>query len=330
MKKAASLSLLIILALGVLAVAQQAAPRRTMTTAEVLGFHGPIYTQKCLTQMMEKDPRSEPKLHIFTFGREWELFSPTGQLIEEGDLDNNGQLAVRVAKIHDQNGEETATEITNSDRKTRYRNERTIAEDGSQETKTYINDVLESRIIGTSDALLVFNAKGEVISRSVSKRDKLVQDSQSWGKEGKFVIHTFRRMDDQGETIQSDRFDQAGKLISTMLFNKGELTSFWQDPLCDCTNVAAFRRSEGVSIFYKTEKDGRLYKDVQNHKGRPTNHEIDDEELYDQNGQLLERLVYSYERDAHGNWTTRTISASDMTTGNTVPIQRDKRELTYY
>jgi hypothetical protein len=329
MKKAASLSLLV-LALGVSAVAQQTVPHRTMTTAEVLGFYGPIYTQKCMTAPLEKDPRSEPKLHIQILLSPWVKFSATGELLEEGDLDNNGQLVVRVARIHDHNGEEIATEITDGDRKTRYRNERTIAEDGPQETKTYINDVLDSRIVGTSDATIIFNARGEVISRSLSKRDKLVQDSQSWGKEGKFVIHTLRRMDDQGQTIQSDHFDQAGKLISTMSFSKGELISFWQDPLCDCTNVAAFRRPEGVTIFYKSEKDGRLYKYVQDHKGRPTNHEIDDEELYDQNGQLLERLLYTYERDAHGNWTTTTISAFDMATGNMVPIQRDTRELTYH
>jgi len=329
MKKAASLSLLV-LALAARTLAQQPPLHRSMTTAEVLGFHGPIHIQKLSTQMLEKDPRSEPKLHIQILLNPWVKFSATGELLEEGDLDNNGQLVVRVARIHDHNGEEIATEITDGDKKTRYRNERTIAEDGSQETKTYINDVLDSRIVGTSDATIVFNAKAEVISRTLSKRDKLVQDLQSWGKEGKFVIHTFLRMDDQGNTIQSDRFDQAGKQISAMSFNKGELTSFWQDARCDCTNVAAFRRPEGVTIFYKSEKDGRLYKYVQDHKGRPANHEIDDEELYDQNGQLLERLVYSYERDAHGNWTTTTISALDMTTGNMVPIQRDTRELTYY
>jgi hypothetical protein len=328
MRKVASISILV-LVLAVRPVAQQPNTHR-MTIAEVFGFHGPIHTQKCLTQVLEKDPRPEPKLQIQTLLKQWVKFSATGELIEEGDLDNNGQLVVRVARIHDHNGEEIATEITDGDRKIRYRNERTIAEDGSQETKTYINDVLDSRIVGTSDATIVFNAKGEITSRTLSKRDKLVQDLQSWGKEGKFVIHTFRRMDDQGNTIQSDRFDQAGKLISTMSFNKGELISFWQNARCDCTNVAAFRRPEGATIFYKSEKDGRLYKYVQDHKGRPTNHEIDDEELYDQNGQLLERLIYSYERDAHGNWTTTTISAFDMTTGNMVPIQRDTRELTYY
>jgi antitoxin component YwqK of YwqJK toxin-antitoxin module len=237
---------------------------------------------------------------------------------------------VRVERTYDPKGEETATEITDGDKKTRYRTERMTADDGSQQSKTYINDVLDSRVVGTSDATIVFNAKGEVISRSISKGDRRVQDSQSWGKEGKFVIHTFRRMDDQGHTIQSDRFDESGKLISTMSFSQGELTSFWQDRLCDCTNVAGFSRPEGVTVFYKTEKDGRLLKQIQNHKGRLANRENDDEELYDQNGQLLERVVYNYERDAHGNWTTRTVSALDLNTGILVPIQRDTRELTYY
>jgi hypothetical protein len=329
MKKAAWI-LLPTLVLALVAVAQQATPHRKMTTAEILGFHGPIYIQKWSTQMLEKDPRSKPKLRILMLVRQWVKFSATGELIEEGEIDNNGQFVVKVERAHDPNGEETATEITEGDQKIRFRTERTVAEDGSRETKTYKNGELESRAVGTSDTTTVFDAKGEVISRSISKRDKLVQDSQLWGKEGKFVIHTLRRMDDQGNTIQSDRFDQAGKLVSTMSFSKGELTSFWQDPLCDCTNVAGFNHPGDVTIFYQSEKDGRLYKHVQNHKGRRTNRENDAEELYDQNGQLLERLVYSYERDAHRNWTTRTTSAFDMTTGNMVPIQRDTRELTYY
>jgi antitoxin component YwqK of YwqJK toxin-antitoxin module len=333
MKNAAFLSLLV-LALAARPAAQHAAPHRTMTTAEVFGFHGPIRTQRRSTQILEKDPRSEPKLHILTLAREWAKFSPVGEIAEEGDFNSDGQSVNGVTRTYYQNGE--SAEIINGDKKTRYRTEKMTAQDGSEETKSYTDDVLQTWSIGRSDSrtnaneFIVFDANGDVISRTLSKRDKLVQDSQLWGKGGKFVIHTIRRMDDQGHTIQSDRFDQAGKLVSTMSFSNGELTSFWQDPLCDCTNVAAFRRPEGVSSFYKTEKDGRLYKDVQDHKGRPTNHEIDDEKLYDQNGQLLERLVYSYERDAHGNWTKRTISAFDLTTGNMVPIQRDTRELTYY
>jgi len=284
--------------------------------------------------MLEKDPRSEPKLLVFTPAREWEAFSSTGEIVEEGDFNSDGQFVNRVTRTYDQDGE-TAETIA-GDKKTRYRTKKATSEDGSAQTETYIDDVLRARITEVSDArtnsreVVASNENGEIVSRTLSREGKLVHDLQMWGRGGKLMIHTLRRLDEQGRTIQSDHFDESGKLVSTMSFSKGELTSFWQDPLCDCTNVAAFRRSEGVTIFYKSEKDGRLYKDVQDHKGRPTNHEIDGEELYDQNGQLLERLVYSYERDAHGNWVMRTISVLDLNTGNMVPIQRDTRELTYY
>ena len=333
MKKAAWI-FVFALVLAVPAVAQQSTPHRRMTTAEIFGFHGPIYTQKRSTQMLEKAPRSEPSLHILTLAREWVKFSPVGEVAEEGDFNSEGQLVNKVNRTYGQNGE--TSEAVNGDKTTHYRSERAASENGSAQTETYVDDVLQARITETSDArmgtreVVAANASGEIFSRTLSTEDKLVQDLRMWGRGGKLVIHSLRRLDEQGRTTQSDRFDGSGKLVSTMSFSKGELTSFWQAPLCDCTNVAAFRRPEGVSVFYKTEKDGRLCKDVQHHKGRPTNHEIDDEELYNQDGQLLERLAYSYERDTHGNWTTRTISALDMTTGNMVPIQRDTRELTYY
>ncbi len=332
MKKAASIFFLAVV-LGALSVAQQPTLHRNMTTAQVFGFHGAICTQKRTTQMLEKDPRSEPKLPIHTFGRQWTKFTSAGEIVQEGDFNGDGQLVNLVTRTYDQDGE--TAESTTDDKKTLVRTKR-IPGQGALETETYINDVLHGRTTEIADAktdtreMVATNATGETLSRIVARESGLVHDLQMWGRGGKFVIHTLRRLDDQGRTIQSDRFDQSGKLVSTMSFSNGDLTSFWQDPLCDCTNVAAFRRSEGVSLFYKTEKDGRLYKDVQNHKGRPTNREIDDEELYDQDGQLLERVFYSYERDAHDNWITRTVSVLDRSTGNIVPIQRDTRELTYY
>jgi hypothetical protein len=79
-----------------------------------------------------------------------------------------------------------------------------------------------------------------------------------------------------------------------------------------------------------TTKEGILRKTVQHHKGRRTNSEIDDEELYDENDHLLERIAYIYERDSHGNWTKRTSLILDIKTNNMVPVREDTRVLTYY
>jgi len=215
MKKAASISILVF-ALAVRTVAQQPV-HRTMTTAQVFGFHGPIHTQKRSIQMLEKDPRSEPKLLVFTPAREWEAFSSTGEIVEEGDFNSDGQFVNRVTRTYDQDGE-TAETIA-GDKKTRYRTKKATSEDGSAQTETYIDDVLRARITEVSDArtnsreVVASNENGEIVSRTLSREGKLVHDLQMWGRGGKLMIHTLRRLDEQGRTIQSDHFDESGKLV---------------------------------------------------------------------------------------------------------------------
>lgn len=308
----------------------------TMTRAQILGFHGPIHTQKCQTRELAKDPRLQPKLSIRSLHKPWMVFNASGELVEESDLDAAGGLAVVVHRAYDERGEEVGTEIVDGEKTRHMRTEKTMGPSGPTEIRTYADDKLISRIVesyrehGDGGESRVFDGNGTLTSYSRSQRDKFSQSSEVWGAQGKFVSHFVRRFGPDGDLVQSSRYDESGKLVSDLSFSKGRLTSFWQDPECACTNIAAYNFPGDYTVFYQTDKDGKLFKEIQHHKGRSTNHEIDDQELRDENDRLLERIAYAYERDAQGNWIKRTVSVLNPETGAMVAIREDVRELTYY
>jgi hypothetical protein len=265
----------------------------------------------------------------------WMVFDQAGRLIEEGDLGADTKVDLQTKRSYQANGEVESSEIIDGDKITHYRMEKSTEPDGTITTRTFRNDELRAISVskanssGTIAEVTVTDGQGKTISSTRSQRDAATHTVESSGQDGAFVIHSRRRVDDQGNTVENSLYDDSGKLISTLSFNRGELTSFWQDPQCQCTNAAGFR-NQGTTIFYKTQKDGALFKEVQHHPGRPTNHEIDGHELYDRDGNLLEKITYTYERDSHGNWTKRTVSVLDLNTNTMVAVQEDDRELTYY
>jgi len=305
-----------------------------MTQAEVLGFHGPIHTQSLQSREMAKDPRSEPKLRIRDVHKPWMVFNSSGQLVEEGDTGASGNRVI-VHRTYDASGQAVETEIVGDKETRRLRIERTEGPAGTTETKTYNDDKLVGTIVnsrnekGDGGEGKAFDSQGALTHYSRGHRDEASQTNEVWGANGKFVSHVERRYGSNKDLIQVSRYDESGKLVSDLSFSRGKLTSFWQDPNCNCTNGAAFNLGD-ITISYRTEKDGKLYKEIQHHKGRRTNHEIDDQELRDESDHLLERIEYAYVRDAHGNWTKMVISVMDPKTGTMVVIREEERELTYY
>src|SRR5262249_8283294 len=53
-------------------------------------------------------------------------------------------------------------------------------------------------------------------------------------------------------------------------------------------------------------------------------------ERLDASGNLIDKLSYQYERDAHGNWTSRVVSVLVPATKDLVEIEHDTRTITYY
>lgn len=257
-------------------------------------------------------------------------------MVEAGDLDPAGKVENVVQRSYDADGQQNTTELINGQEITRYEPKTVSAPDGAIEQKNIVNGALQSTELSrinaakTAGETTLRDSNGRTMSHTRWEQDGPTQTVESWGQDGKFVLHLQRTTDDEGNITESSRFDETGRMVSTMSFSKGELTSFWQDPGCNCTNSAAFQGKNDSTIFYSTDQAGKLYKEVQRHPGRLTNQEMDADELYDQNDELMEKLVYTYVRDDHGNWTKRTVSVLDLSTNEMVPVREDTRELSYY
>ncbi|HEX5434911.1 MAG TPA: hypothetical protein VFY05_11795, partial [Candidatus Angelobacter sp.] len=292
-------------------------PHRPPSAAQIDGFRGPIQTSKYTVRQLEKDPRSQPKLPIGRLQKGWIAFDESGQVSKEGDLDLGGKVEHLVRRYYSVDGQQNTTEVIDGQKITRYDQETVKSPDGAVEYRNMVNGTLQAAVVArinearTGGETTVADPNGKTIIRTRWEQDGRTQTVESWGPDGKFVLHSQVTTDDDGNVIESGRFDETGRLVSTMSFYQGELTSFWQDPECNCTNTAAFLGKDGSTIFYSTDKAGTLYKEVQRHPGSSSNQELDQDELYDQNGELVEKIAYTYVRDEHGNWTTRTVSVLD-------------------
>ncbi|HWG48273.1 MAG TPA: hypothetical protein VN669_01190 [Candidatus Acidoferrales bacterium] len=311
-------------------------PHRAPSSAQIYGFQGPVHTSKFLVRQLGKDPRSAPKLPVRLLQKGWMVFDESGQLTEEGDLDPAGKIEHVVRRYFDGDGQQNTTELVDGQKITRYALKTATATDGAVERSHSLNGTLQFKEVSrineprSAGETTVTDANGKTVSRTRWEQEGSTHTMESWGQDGKFIFHSQRTTDDEGRITNSSRFDETGRLVSSMSFYQGELTSFWQDPDCKCTNTAAFLGKDGSTVFYTTNTDGKLYKEVQRHPGRLTNQEMEVDELYDQNGELLEKIVYAYVRDEHGNWTKRTVSVLDPSTNEMVAVQEDTRELSYY
>ncbi|HEV3039852.1 MAG TPA: hypothetical protein VHA33_18950 [Candidatus Angelobacter sp.] len=298
-------------------------------------FEGPIHTQLLKSKPLNKDPRKRERYPLNT-SFAWMVFCPTGERLESGSLDDFGKPVNLVRPKHDESGRETEVVAHEGDKTSIRRTEREIGPFGTTEERVFVDNKLWYRIVSTSSRegneidCKHFDESGQLIFHSIEKKDKFTKDLEIWGAQGKWSFHSMERYDENGEVIESSRFNSEGSLVSEFSFNQGHLTSHWQDPQCHCTNVGAFGFPGEYTVYYTTDEDGTFLEQVRHHKGQPTGRDPDDVETRDVNGKLVEWLTFTYERDKYGNWTKRLVSVRDVESGLMIPVQEDTRILTYY
>lgn len=316
--------------------AQQSSDKPKLRRSEIYGFHGPVHTQLSIPKKLAPDPRGEKRKLLIREPQGWLEFDEAGEIVADGQVDESGQPLAIVRRPQNPQGNELETVITDHHATTHILAKHKETAAGSSESETFV----EGKLLGRTESAVhagknesetrSFDDKGQMTSHSIFRNAPQRKETLVWGRNGEFVLHDDRRYDEMGNLIESLRHDAEGKIVSDMVFKDGELISWWQDPACNCANVAGFNLSAGRSVTYATSKDGHLRKNISNHHGRSTNLELDDEELYDENDHLLERIAYTYERDEHGNWMRRVTSVLDVKTGDMTPVREDNRKLTYY
>jgi len=326
----------LIFALGMGSLAAQ--QRTHWTQAEIFGLEGPILSQRSVTTKLVPDPRREPKLFI-TPTQPWMVFDANGNLIESGTGDDSGNLTNLQKMTVDQSGRVLDSVSTDGTHTIHSRNEYEMGPNGLIEQRSYQEGQLSTRVIESYDGQgreaqsTVYDGDGRLISRSDSLSDadgRQVRFRVSTG-EGKLLEDIQDQSDAEGDPFSRTWFDENGREMMNITLRKdGSLSSWWREPSCKCSGNFGVNFAHDVTKRYAVGENGKMEITLEQHPRRYGNIENDQVERLSEDGQLLEKLTFRYERDRFGNWTNRVISAWDASLGMMVEIQQDRRELTYY
>lgn len=303
------------------------------TAAMNMGLHGPVHSQRATSTKLNLDPRTDPKLFIYT-PTAWVVFGADGRIVEQANAASADGTIMSVAHI----SYDPKTRIeSSSDGTNVWRTETLIGTPGPVEVRTFRNGDPFRREIerydegGNMVESITYDAEGDVQSRATYGYDDKGRTTEwcVWGPRKQFNIHMADRFDENGDLIQRTYFDESGRTVTTLSLSNGKLTSHWQAADCECSNDVGVSFDD-VTYSYQTQRDGTIETTVQNHPHTRSNIDLTDAERISGSGTVVEKLTFNYERDSHGNWTKRTVFAWDPKSDATIPIQEDLRILTYY
>jgi YD repeat-containing protein len=305
-----------------------------------LDFQGAVHTVLTLSQDLNVSPQAKQSHVLWITDRNgWLEFSQTGEIIAEGNVDARGKLLRTEHYQYDAEGNQIETTVTEGNKTTIHRWEVRTSQRGSTEfteTVEYVDGKpgSPSRIAynpetGESRAL---DDNGEVLKRSIRLEKDGKTDSQFWIGKATFVFHHLERFDHKGNLVQSFSYNAEGEVISSLSFKDNALTSWWHAPKGPCSGSAKVHPDDQTMVFYAgwCGSGPELIKEVRRYLKPHSEADMTGEELYNENGKLLERIDYAYEFDEHHNWTRCVVSVMDWDTGMMVPVKEFIRKLSYY
>ena len=333
---------------------EQELPNCYFTVRSNYGLHGRVHTLRVIRHELSPDPRTRsniphqrsPKLFIQEPGV-WVAFSLDGDMIENsGSLSADGSPVNPARERKIKNGSKAVVISGPADDPEAFRTEKAFDSDGQlteqiayQHGKLLSRDVEKRNSSSVED--ITYDALGNEISHSSEQSDKAGRVTEViLIDHNRLLFHerdTYDESDDSNDAsplIARAWLDQNGLLLGQITVRKGVATSSWQradcGELCEQQMTLGFNFPFDHSINYDLQRDGSLLTTIEHHKGRYGNIDNDDVELLNQNGTLIEKITYRYVRDEHGNWTERTTSILNPSTGQMVDVRLDKRDLTYY
>lgn len=312
---------------------------REWTDAANNGLWGSVKTVRSTSKQLGKDPRHKPKLHVDTPSA-WLAFDARGYILEQSEGLKEDGSPDRIRRVkYDSAGRIQESSSAGTDHVTSWRTEYHYGQLGVIETKTFGDGDLQFRHTTEYDSrgkvieVSTYDGPGQPVSRAFYGYDEQnhLIEWKVLGPHDQLVLHTTDAHDPSGKGITRVWFNVFGQIIRTMSLWKGELISWWQAPDCGCSGSLGWSDTEkGVTINWEIQPDGTLETVIEYHPGRYGNIECDEIQRLAGNGDLLEKVTFHYERDQHGNWTTRIISVWDPTTNILIPIQEDHRAITYH
>ena len=301
------------------------------TERKNMGYNGPVHTSLTVSTEVNADPRKPEERHIFyeTSGSPWLVFDRNGWIVESAPQVVDGKPKGVTTKQRDADGNDLGSGF------------RTESEGNCdrRETTTFHNSQLFSHEIqnfnegGWDDTTEIFDDEGHRTGETTTTYLPPVTfaESRFYTPDGQLQDHWEYRNNDKANRIDFFLYDSSDHLVATYTAVGEDLVSQWHDPQWKGggpTNDWNHRLHS--SVIFSFDEHAELYRTVEHHEGREGSIDPDDALMYDSNGNLLEKILYKYVRDGHGNWTSRSVLLWDAKTNSMVEVRRDARTLTYY
>jgi hypothetical protein len=269
---------------------------------------------------------------------DWAVFDTQGRRTELASASSRDRVEAISKCTFEADGSTVCTDTTGRTQETRKEDAR--LPDGSLET-TYLRDSkVDNREVTRFDekGSAVGSASYDKNGRLTSENSTLPNGNDEWkiyDENGRIVLNQQTR--ESGDKTRFDRwsYDSEGLLVWHVALNSdGEVLSYWykvgyKPKVSSSDSLGICRRGLWVSYKFDEQGSGRMEKTVQHTSGEG-NLEPDSEEHYNLNGVLDEKAEIKYVRDAHGNWTSRTVFVWDATSNSMIEVERDTRTIDYY
>jgi hypothetical protein len=328
-----------VLLLSMAAVLSEGQESHQWTERENIGFKGPVRSVRTTVAKPNPDPRSGTPRKLFVEGHpDWTVFDPGGRRIEFVS-GSSGDNIVAVSKCtFEADGSKVCNDSAGLQQESRE--QRAIMPDGSRE----VMHLQDSKVVGRE--VNQFDERGNLAAFRAYRNDgklsseglKLPDGDEEWkiyDDSGVVVSDARTRMSHDKNRIDRWSYDSDGHLVwSLAISSDGNLLSNWYDngfkpkvSSSDSLGICGPRLC--VDYKFDEEGSGRLEKVVQRTQGEG-NLEPDREEHYNFDNILDEKAEIKYSRDAHDNWTSRSVYVWVPASGVMIEIERDTRTIEYY
>jgi hypothetical protein len=268
---------------------------------------------------------------------DWAVFDAQGRRIEFASASSLDRIEVISKCSFQVDGTNICTDSTG--RRQETRKQESVLTDGSHEVTYFNGPKVEGREVTR------FDEKGNAVAsrnydgngRLTSENATLLNGDDGWkiydGNEHLVLDQQTHVSDDK---TRFDRWssDSEGQLVWHLaLNNDGEVLSYWykagyKPTLSSSDSLGVCRIGLCVSCKFDEQGSGRMERTLQHTSGEG-NLEPDSEEHYNFDDVLDEKAEIKYTRDAHGNWTSRSVFVWDARSNRMIEIEQDTRTIEY-
>ena len=314
------------------------------TEAENYGFKGPVRTIETTSATLDSATKADP---FFTqpVGPAWMEFDSHGSLLAEGQDLSKRKEVPRNIHVYDGQGRLVTKGVWAGDGVTLYRQEYKYGPFGPLEVRWYAGKTFTGRTVVEYDANgnfirdASYDAEGKLQHESLQREDPRTNAVEEEGldADGTSQVHVVDQSDPKAGIYEHQSLDPQGHVVGILRMHDGDFLSWWQSPDFQCAagqgEVGIFNGNDEKRRFqiYFTLRCPRTLEITKlHHAGKQGSIENDLEERYLEDGTVLARVQYEYERDAHENWTRRVVAVWNAKEDKMIAVREDRRTISYF